>query len=291
MTQEMNDMRISNRAMGMQDLVIMLNLSPSKQCPLCDQRVSQESVGPELFTTDHKGLVCTGCRTKCDPESKAVLAAAQAAYARYWADSHSLPGLYQLAIVADEWCHRGMVYAKAHLSLVRRSKLAHEYNFPALLHGDHTDQGAREYVMMDLFTADEAAAVEAALRDQSLVGMALVKYPVRFPLFTEHAGLAGQCNHDFCSGVYDFDFLGTINAQCCFYEDAKEPIAKEFYATSTPEGELDIRNLGERILTSEETTQLVTQWYRARETGSEQTLAVRRPPEDTEDRCDDFVFF
>ena len=282
MTQEMNDMRISNRAMGMQDLVIMLNLSPSKQCPLCDGWVHPESVGPELFTTDHKGPVCTTCATKRDPASKAVLAAAQAAYARYWADSHSLPGLYQLAIVADEWCHRGMVYAKAHLRLQRRSKLAHDYNFPALLHGDQTDESAREHVMMDFFTEDEAAAVEAALRDQPLVGMALVKYPVRFPLFTEHAGLADQCNRDFCSGVYDFDFLGTINAHCCFYEDAKEPIAREFYAICTSEGELNTRWLGKRILTLEETTQLFAQWSRARDTGTKQTLAIRRPlePED-----------
>ena len=290
MSQEMNDMMISSRAIGMQGLVIMLNLSPSKQCPLCDRWVHPESVGPEFFTADHKGPVCTTCATKRDPGSMAVLAAAQAAYARYWADSHSLPSLYRLAIVADEWCHGGIVYAKVELWLQRRCRLVHHYHFSALLHDDHTNELAQQHVTMEFFTADEATAVEAALRDQAVAGMALVKHPVRLPLFTKHAACAGQGNEELRSGVYGFHFLETIDAHCCFYEGGKQ-IASEYYATCTPEGELDIRNLGERILTSEETTQLFAQWSRARETGSEQTLAVRRPLETTrDDDSDDFPF-
>ncbi|TDJ70673.1 MAG: hypothetical protein E2O38_10455 [Proteobacteria bacterium] len=283
-------MMISSRAIGMQDLLIMLNLSRSKQCPLCDGWVHSESVGPELFTADHKGPVCTACATKRDPGSMAALAGAQAEYARYWADTHSLPNLYQLAIVADEWSHDGAVYAKAKLWLRRRCGLVHDYNFSALLHGDHTNELAQQHVLVDLFTGDEAAAVEAALRDQSLVGMALTKRPARLPLFEEYAACAGQGNEELRSGVYGFDFLETINAHCYFYRGGK-PIAREYYATCTPEGELDTRWLGQRILTSEETTQLFTHWSRARETGSEQTLTVRRPPEITEDHDSDDVPF
>ncbi len=287
MSQEMNDMMISSRAIGIQDLVIMLNLSRSEPCPLCDGWVHSGSVGPELFTTDHKGPVCRTCATKRDSGSIAVLGGAQAEYARYWADRHSLPSLYQLAIVADEWCHEGIVYAKAELWLQRRYKPAHDYNFPVLLHGDHADEGAREHVLVDFFTGDEATAVEAALRDQSVVGMALTKRPARFPLFAENAALAVQFSQDLCSGVYDFDFLGTIDAHCCFYEVGKQ-IAREYYATCTREGGLDIGELGGCILTSEETAQLFAQWSRARDTGTKQTLAVRRPLEVTEDYSDDF---
>ncbi len=290
MSQEVNDMMISSQAIGMQDLVIMLNHSPSKQCPLCDGWVKPESVGPELFTADHKGPVCTTCATKRDPGSMAVLAAAQAAYARYWADSQSLPSLYRLAIVADEWCHGGIVYAKAELWLQRRCRLVHHYHFPALLHGDHTNEAAQQHVLVDLFTGDEAAAVETALRDQSVAGMALVKHPVRLPLFAEHAACAGQCTQELRSGVYDFDFLGTIDAHCCFYEVGKQ-IARESCVTCTPEGGLDTRWLGKRILTSEETTQLFAQWSRARETGTEQTVAIRRPPGITEDHDSDDLPF
>ncbi len=290
MNQEVNNTMISTRAIGMQDLVIMLNLSRSEPCPLCDGWVHSGSVGPELFTADHKGPVCRACATKRDPGPIAVLAAAQAEYARYWADRHSLPSLYGLTIVADEWCHQGIVYAKVELELRRSNKPAHDYNFPVLLHGDHANEGAREHVLVDFFTGDEATAVEAALRDQSVVGMALTKRPARFPLFAENAALAVQFSQDLCSGVYDFDFLGTIDAHCCFYEGGKQ-IAREYYATCTPEGELDTRWLGKRILTPDETKQLFNHWSRARDTGTKQTLAVRRPPEDTEDRCDDFVFF
>ena len=289
MNQEVDDTMNSTRAISMQNLIIMLNLSPSEQCPLCDVRMGLSSVGPELFTADHKGPVCRACATKRDPGPIAVLGGAQAEYARYWADRHSLPSLYQLAIVADEWCHEGIVYAKAELWLQRRYKPAHDYNFPVLLHGDHADEGAREHVLMDFFTEDEATAVEAALRDHSVVGMTLVKHPVRFPLFTEHASLAAQVAHEFSHGVSDFDFLETINAHCCFYKGGK-PIAREYYATCTPEGELDTRWLGKRILTPDETKQLFNHWSCARDTGTEQTLAVRRPPEDTEDGWDDIPF-
>ncbi len=291
MSQEVNDMMISSQAIGMQDLVIMLNHSPSKQCPLCDGWVKPESVGPELFTADHKGPVCTTCATKRDPGSVGVLAAAQAEYAGHWADRHSLPSLYGLAIVVDEWSHDSAVYAKAKFWLRRREKPAHDYNFPLLLHGDHTDELAQQHVTMDFFTGDETAVVEAALRDQSLVGMALVKHPVHLPLFAEHASLAGQCYEELRSGVYDFDFLGTIDAHCFFYECWEEPVASEYYVTCTREGGLDIRNLGKRILTSEETTQLFAQWSRARGAGTEQTLTIRRPLEITEDHDSDDLPF
>ena len=282
MSQKVNDTMISDLEMGMQDLVIMLNHWPTEQCPWCHERVCSVSFGPELFTAEHEGPVCTTCATKHDSRSMAVLAAAQTAYARCWADAHSLPSLYELAILADEWCHDGVVYAKAALWLQRRYKLAHDYNFPALLHGDHTDEAAQQHVLMNFFTGDEAAAVEAALRDQSVIGMELGKVSARLPLFAEYAAFASERDQQLRSGVYDFEFIETIDAHCCFYKNG-EPIAKEFYAICTSEGELDIRGLGKRMLTSEETTRLLARWSRARDTGTKQTLAVRRPLGITED--------
>jgi hypothetical protein len=195
------------------------------------------------------------------------------------------PELYQLWLTVKEFPCQHLVFSHARLQLHRpdRQAKACDYDFATLIRGyDATDpwmEFPRQFIVEELFTRDEKAAIEAYLATHHLPRMALGHVRQTFPI-PKHWAPCNAAGHGAWEGEYRFDEEEGFDCPLKFwgyYGLGETPIVAGLaQILCKPDGSLVIEGLGSP------STVLVTQvgrlwqaWRTAKAHGRAERVTVR----------------
>lgn len=209
--------------------------------------------------------------------------------------SDAFPELYNLSLTIEEFPYQHLVFRNARLLLHRPDgeERACNYDFASLIQNYDADDPwmdyPRSFILYDLFTRDEKAAIEAYLAMHHLPGMTLNAARQTFPIPNDYA----PCNaagYGSWEGEYMFDeeegFDCPVKFWGYYWLGELPVVAGLAQVTCESDGAITVDGLDcPSTLTAEQAAMLCETWMRAKALGKAESLVLRyelsldrRPP-------------
>jgi hypothetical protein len=201
------------------------------------------------------------------------------------AESHELPELYNLWLTVREFPCQNLVFQNARLLLHRPDTEANVcvFDFAALIKDyDPTDSWTdypRQFIVYDLFTRDEKAAIEAYLTTHHFHGLSFNATRQTFPI-PNHWAPCNAAGYRSWEGEYMFDREEGFNCRVKFwgyYWLGETPVVAGLaQITCESDGSITVNGLDNpSTLTAKQAARLCKTWMRAKALGKAERVNLR----------------
>jgi hypothetical protein len=200
-------------------------------------------------------------------------------------DADVFPELYSLWLTVEEFPCENLVFRHARLLLHRpdAEERACGYDFAALIRGyDATDpwmEYPRRFITDDLFSRDEAAAIEAYLGQHHLPGLTFYKARQPFPI-PNHWAPCNAAGYGAWEGEYLFDeeegFACPVRFWGYYWLGETPVVAGLAQVTCESDGSIAIEGLGSpSTLMVNQADTLWQAWVKAKARGKAERVTIR----------------